>query len=362
MHKKIKKNLLEADLSFGKVSLVQKAIFAKNLALMLKSGLDIIEALEIVRGQATGKFKTVITDIANTIESGNSLSSSLKRHPKVFSELFINTTLAGETAGTLAENLENVADHLTKSNELYTKIKGALVYPIIVIFGAILLGLVLSFAVLPKIIPLFESMKIDLPFTTKLLIYFTHFIQNYRLPLLLAISFGSAGLYWLATREFSRPVTHYLLLKIPIIKNLVINSNLTNFCSTLGTMLKSGLIIDEALAISKDVVSNYYFKQSLDDVHKKILMGVRLSESLEKHSKQFPKMVISMIKVGERSGNLEASLFHLANFYENEVDMTTKTLSTAIEPILLMGIGVVVGVLAISIITPIYKLTGNVAQ
>lgn len=361
MLKTANNSLLATNFSFGQVSAMQKAFFAKNLSLMLKSGVDILEALKIVRELATGKLQFVVDDVIVSIDSGNSLSAALKKHPKVFSELFISTTLAGETSGNLVENLENLSNHLIKSSEVYAKIKGALVYPVIVILSAIFLGLLLSFMVLPKILPLFESMNIDLPLSTKILIYFTHFIQDYRGWLLAAIFGGSALLFWLSKRVLARPLTHLLLLKMPVIKKLVINSSLANFCSTLAMMLKSGLIIDEALLISREVVGNYYFKKAVSDVHRKTLQGVLLSESLSDHQDIFPKMIISMVNVGERSGNLESSLNNLAAYYEGEVDGATKNLSIVIEPILLLFIGLVVGFLAVSIITPIYKLTGNVS-
>jgi type IV pilus assembly protein PilC len=362
MTKQKKKNVLDLNISLGGITPLQKAVFAKNLSLMLKSGLDIIEALHIIASQSTGKFKSIIDDIIIAVESGNSLANSFKKHSKVFSPIFVNTTLAGESSGTLADNLENLSNHLKRNNEVISKIKGAMVYPIIVIIGAFGLGTVLSFVVLPKIIPLFEGLNMDLPLTTKLLIAFSHFIENHRIALLVGLFFGIFFIQWLLRQKWIKPITHYILLKIPVINNLVINSNLANFCNTLGMLLKSGLIIDEALSITKEVVSNYYYKRALEDVHKKTIQGNKLSDNLNNHPSLFPKMVVSMIKVGERSGNLENSLFHLSEYYDTEIDVSTKTLSTAIEPILLMLIGLFVGLLAVSIITPIYKLTGNVSR
>jgi type IV pilus assembly protein PilC len=354
-----KKSILEQEIYFKNGSIVQLAFFSKNLALMLRSGLDIIEALDIIREQSKGKFRLVIDELITSVESGNPLSDALKKFHGFFSDLFINTVLAGEKSGTLTENLENIAGDLEKSNAMYTKIRTAMVYPITLLGGAIILMAIMAFVVLPKIIPMFENMNVDLPWSTRMLIYITHFVENNRQVLMITVFGGMAFLFWFCTRRFARPITHYFLLHFPIVKNLVISSNLANYCHTLGTMLKSGLIIDEALAISRDVVGNYYFRKSLDDVYKRTLQGNRLSENLERHRQLFPPMVISMIKVGERSGNLETSLFHLADYYERELDNTTKNLSTAIEPIMLIGIGLIVGLLAISIITPIYKLTGN---
>lgn len=359
---KFKKNLLETNISLGGIPLLQKAIFAKNLSIMLQSGLDIVESLEIISDQATGQFKVILLDVLSSVEAGNSLSSSLKKHPKVFSKMFINTTMAGESAGTMAENLENVADYLRRNHDLTSKIKSAMVYPAIIIIGAVLLGFVLAFGVLPKIIPLFESLNVDLPVSTRILISFTKFLEHHRAGML----FGSIGIFlflnYILRREFIKPYTHYLILKTPVVSKISISSNLSNFCNTLGTLLKSGLIIDEALTISKEVVGNYHFKKCLDDVVMRTRQGSKLSDNLERYDDIFPKIVISMVRVGEKSGNLERSLFHLGAFYESEVDVATKSLSVAVEPILLICIGIFVGGLAISIITPIYKLTGSVGR
>lgn len=357
-----KKSIFEINISFGGVPLIQKAIFAKNLAIMLKSGLDIVEALEITSDQATGQFKIVLSEVLASIQAGNSLSGALKKYPKIFSKLFINTTMAGESAGNLADNLESIAVYLRRNHELVSKIKSAMIYPMIVVIGAMILGFVLAFGVLPKIIPMFESLNVELPITTRMLISFTKFLEMHQFSTL----FGSIGLIIflnvILRREFIKPYTHYLILKIPIINKIAISSNLANYCNTLGTLLKSGLIIDEALMISKEVVTNYHFKKCLNDISARTLQGSKMSDNMQRYGDIFPKMVIGMVRVGERSGNLENALFHLGEFYESEVDVSTKALSVAIEPVLLVCIGVLVGGLAISIITPIYQMTGSVGK
>ena len=356
------KSLLDVDISIGGISLTEKAILAKHLAVMLKSGMTIAESLEIVSTQAKGHFKNVLEQVLRSVEAGNSLSASLAKHPKIFSSLFINTAYAGEASGTLEKNLDNVAEQLKKSKELIEKIKGAMIYPVIVLIGTFLLGLGMSFFVLPKIIPLFEGLKMDLPITTRALIWFSHFIQKSGGKFFIILMSSVLSLLWLSKQRFTRPFTNFLLLHLPIIKNISRNANLANFCRTLGTLLKSGLNIDEALVITKDTLSNYYFQKTVSRISDMVSLGTTLSENLAAHEELFPRLAISMIKVGEKSGNLEETLFYLAEFYESEVDIATKSLSTAIEPILLIVIGITVGGLAISIITPIYKMTGNVQR
>jgi len=357
---KAKKSALEINISIGGTSPTAKALLAKHLAVMQKSGLTITESLEIIEDSATGRMKKVIRKVLASVKSGNTLSESMARYPKVFSGIFVSSVYAGETSGTLDQNLENLAEQLGKEKELISKVKGAMLYPIVVLVAAFILGLAMSFLVLPKIIPLFEGLKTELPVTTQLLIKFSHFIGDYGTELFFSIIAFAIFFIWLVKQKFVRPVTHWILLHVPIVKSISRNSNLARFSRTLGMLLKSGLSIDEALEVTEKSLENYYYQKSLFKIRNRISRGSTLAENLQAYHKLFPKMTIKMILVGEQSGKLEDTLLYLANFYEVEVDNSTKSLSTAIEPILLILIGLVVGFLALSIITPIYNITGNI--
>jgi len=280
----------------------------------------------------------------------------------IFPNLLISAVRAGESSGTLEDNLESVSEQLKKTKTLKSKIKAAMVYPIIVLTAAFILGMAMSFLVLPKITPLFEGLNIDLPATTRFLIWFSHIINSYGQYILIGIIAGAAFFAWLVRQKFSRPVTHFIILKTPLIRAISRNSNLSDFCRVLGTLLKSGLNIDEALNITKNSLQNYYYVKVLEAARQRITRGQKLSEILSDYEKYFPDIAVSMIKVGEKSGRLEETLFYLAEFFEEEVENATKSLATAIEPILLIFIGLVVGGLALSIITPIYQITGNVQR
>lgn len=355
------KSVLEFEFNIKGVTVTQKLVFAQYLAVMLKSGLTISESLEIIVDQANGKFKKIVEKILFSIRSGNTLSSSLKKYPKVFSNLFVSATYAGEASGTLDENLNNIAKQLKEEKELVSKLKSAMVYPVIVLVATFFLGLAMAFLVLPKIVPLFEGLDMDLPWTTEVLISFSHAVEDHGWLIMGVVIFLIFSISWLVRQKFSQPLTHLLILKTPIVRHISKNANLARFCNTLGTLLKSGLNIDEALAITRDTLGNYYYRQTLAVVTERIGRGTRLSDNLEKYEKYYPRLVTSMVRVGEKSGNLEESLFYLAEFYSVEVDNSTKALSTAIEPILLIGIGLAVGGMAISIITPIYQITGNIS-
>lgn len=353
---------LNLEINIGNVKLETKALFAKHLAIMQKAGLTLIESLEIILESSSGKFKKVLTGILKSVESGNTLSSSFARYPKVFDSVFISSVYAGESSGTLDQSLENLAVQLEKERELHLKIKGAMLYPAVVLSAAFILGSVLSFLVLPKIIPLFEGLNMKLPFTTRMLISFSHFMERNGTFVFVGLVLFLAFMFWLVKQKFVQPFTHLLFLKIPIVKNIVKNANLARFSRTLGMLLKSGLSIDSALQVTRDTMTNYYYAKSLADVSVRVSKGVKLSENLEQHNNLYPKMVSKMVLVGEESGRLDETLLYLADYYDLEVDNSTKTLSTAIEPILLIVIGLVVGFLALSIITPIYSITGNIRR
>lgn len=357
-----KQSILEADISFGRVSLAQKMVFAKNLSLMLRSGLVLSEALEIIEEQSSGKMKKVSRRILHAVEAGEPLSEALSFFPKIFSPLFRNIVNAGELSGNLEKNLENIAVQLKKENELIAKIKGAMYYPITVMTAAFFLGLAMSFLVLPKITPLFEGLKVQLPWSTRVLISFSHIIGNYGYWLFLGIVALVFFVVWVLRLHMMRPFTNWFLLHFPIVKDIVIKTNLSRFCSTLATLLQSGINIDEALDITNKTLENYYYKRALGRVTMSVSQGGKLSEGLEEFSNLFPKITTRMIKVGEKSGNLDETLFYLAESYETEVDNATKSLSTLIEPVLLLGIGLLVAFLALSIITPIYQVTGNIRK
>lgn len=363
MAKKQKRpSILNTELAIGRVSLAQKVVFAKHLAVMLSSGMLITEALEITADAAKGKMKSVIRDMSAAVGAGNSLADALASHNKVFSDLFIDVVRAGEASGNLPKNLEHISTQLEKEMDLITKIKSAMTYPSVIFVAAIALALGMSYFVLPQILPLFTGLNIELPWTTRAVIWFSELVSDRGAVLFPATIAVLLGCVWLVRQPVSRPVTHLVLLHVPILKIIIRNSNLARFTLTLGTLLESGLPIDDALAITERTVSNLYYRRAVQSSLDRVATGGSLHTALASHSHLFPSLTTSMIRVGEESGSLDESLLYLSNFYEREVDSAAKTLTTALEPILLAIIGVVVGTLALSIITPIYEITGNIRR
>lgn len=347
-------------ISFTHVSIGQKADFAKNLSIMLKSGLSLTESLSIISEQAGPSFKRVIDSINASVTSGNSLSSSLSAHPGVFPPFFVNTVDSGETGGSLEENLGHIARHLEKEKEFRENIRSAMFYPAIILVLSFFLGAGLAFVILPKITPIFLGLNIDLPAGTRFLIWLSGAIEAHRLEIIVAfcalLSLGP----WLWRSKFARPFTHMLYLRLPLAGRLARQKNLAVFNRAMGTLLKSGITIDRSLAIAVKTVDNHYYKKIIRKIADGVSRGDKLSDSLGRHLSYFPKMETSLIRVGERSGNLEEEFLNLADIYEARIDSATKKLSSALEPVLLIIIGGIVAWLAISIILPIYKISGNV--
>lgn len=357
-----KKSLLNVNLGPATANKVELVIFAKHLSLMLKSGLAITEALKILYQSSRGKFQDMIGDVYNSVKAGRSLAETLRRYPKAFSSFFIGAVYAGEASSTLDKSLENIAVQLKKEKDLADKIKGALMYPVIILVTGFVMSLFLAFYILPKIVPLFVGMKMKLPWTTRALIAFSDLVESHGGLLLTGIIAVTIALLWLARQQFAKPFFHKLWLNTPIAKDIIKQANLARFARTLGSLLASGVNIVEALHISSETATNHYYQQALINVKRTTSRGSRLAVGLGKYKNYFPDMAVRMIAVGEESGKLEETLFYLADFYEAEVDNTTKNLSTLIEPILLITIGLGVGFLALSIITPIYGITGGVSK
>ncbi len=357
---KEKKSIFSSDVSFGRVKPAQKAIFAKHMAVMLRSGLTVEEALDIAQDAARGKMKSVLTKVYKSIQAGNTLSDSFGQYPKTFSKLFVNVTYAGEQSGTLPENMDNLALQMKKQYELVSKVKGSLTYPIFVVSAAILLALSMTYFVLPQITPLFAGLTLELPLTTRMLIWFSEIVNKTGIFFFLTPVVGTVLLVWVMRRKIMRPISHWIILHVPILSRIIKNANLAQFSLTLGTMLRSGLHIDEALDISFQTTNNFYYRRSLKRTCKRIKLGSSVSENLSRYKSLYPKLLVSMVQVGEESGQLDEALIYLAEFFDGEVDESTKSLTTAIEPILLIGIGLIVAVLALGIITPIYELTSGI--
>ncbi len=340
------------------VSLQEKINFARHLSVTTKSGLPLLEALKLIRNQVTKKsFKKIIDKVVNDVENGRSLAQSLSRFPHIFNDFFVNLVKVGETSGNLAEALLYLAVELKKQREVGHKIRSALVYPIVILIVTIAVTLFLTLFIFPKILPIFVSLGIPLPFSTRLVIAVLTFLSKYGLWVLLGIIVFVIGLRLLLTV----PKIHFyfdkILLDTPFLSKIIVNVTMTNFSRSLSVLLKSGMTIIDALEVAKGTFHNKYYRRQIEYVVESVKRGESIARYLAKEPKLFPPMVHGMVEVGETTGNLEQNLLYLSEHYESEVDEVVRNLTSILEPFLLVFMGFLVGFVALSIITPIYQVT-----
>ena len=346
---------------FGKVSAVDKILLARHLAALIKGGVSLGESLAILKkGTNSPKMKKVLDDLIVGTKAGRSLYSSMAEHPKVFSHYYVNMVKTGEEGGSLDGNLERLALELKKANELKKKIKGVMIYPTIIVILTVTIGIGLTIFIIPKLNKLFESFAIELPLSTRIFLAVSQFLQDYGLYVFIGIGVFFAALTTFSKTKYGRPIVHRLILMAPIAGKISRNINMAQFSRTLGTLLKSGLHIMEAIAITADSLNNAIYERKLKKSISEVRRGVPVSVILERESELFPILATSVISIGEKIGKLDETLLFVSEFYEEEVDNATKNLSTIIEPALMIVIGLSVGAMAFAIVTPIYSLTGAI--
>jgi type IV pilus assembly protein PilC len=339
----------------------EKVNFTKNLAVMLRGGITINEALASLSEQTKSKrFKDIITKIRKEIETGTSLGEAFSKEGAVFGPVFVSLIQAGEASGTLEENLSFLADWLERDYDLRQEIKAATLYPKFVLGATVLLGGGLAIYILPNLVNLFEQLRVDLPLATRMLLGASVFVQEFwHLTIL-----GLIGLYiafkFINKIKLVKRFFHLLYLHFPLVKGLVVNYQLALVSQVFYTLLKSGLPISETLLITSGSATNIHYRESIQVMEARVLKGTKLSEAMEEYPDLYPPSMKSIVATGEKSGSLPSSFEYLSEFYSKEVKNRTKKLPTAIEPILLVLIALGIGFVAISIISPIYEITQGI--
>lgn len=355
-----KEKLKVSGSKFLNITPREKIMFAKHLSVMLESGIPLREALEVMSGQVSSKpMERMLTVMIRDLSEGFTLSSSLEKFPRVFKPFSVNIIRVGESSGTLPNALSYQAIQLEKAHDLQGKIRGAMLYPIIIFVGAIGIACYLSFYILPKLVPMFGSLNVKLPATTRTLLAVSAFIVH-QWPLLLGVTasvvIGIALLYRIPAVKY---FLHATSLRLPLFGGLIRTIQIAFFTRILGILLTSGVQIVQAIGVTAESESNLVYQKRLREVAKQVERGEAITDELDKHSDLFPKITVGMIKVGDRTGRLAESLMTAAEFSEKEVDDLTKNLSTMIEPVTLLLVGGMVGFIALSIITPIYSITSG---
>jgi type IV pilus assembly protein PilC len=347
----------------GSVKAKELAIFTRQFSVMIDAGLPLVQCLEILASQQENKlFQKVLTNTRSQVEGGATLSAAMRSSPKVFDPLYVNMVEAGETGGILDTILQRLSTYIEKNVKLQRAVKSALVYPVGVLTVAGGVITLLLWKVVPIFATLFAGLGVDLPLPTKIVIALSNFIGSiFGLFILIGIGAGIFGLkVWYATPK-GRFMLDSVVLKLPVIGLLMRKIAVARFTRTLGTLISSGVPILEGLDITAKTAGNAVVERALQRVRKSLEEGKSLTEPL-RDAEVFPGMVTQMIAVGEQTGAMDAMLQKIADFYEEEVDAAVKDLLTALEPIMIVFLGVVVGGVVISMYLPLFSLIGKLSS
>jgi len=342
-----------------RVKLRDLVMFSRQFATMIDAGLSVVKCLDILQKQTRNpKLKDTIGEVKRDVAGGMSLTEAFQKHPRVFSSLFVNMIRSAEVAGILDTVLDRLAMFLEKEQETKNKIKSAMTYPVVVFCFAMLMLVALLFFVLPKFKGIFETMGLDLPLTTRLMLNFSEYMRLYWYIALVAMVGSVVLIKIFARTQKGQYAIDAAKLKLPVFGDLMLKSAVSRFARTFGTLISSGVPVLRALEIVADTSGNCVISEIVLRARSSIKEGEKISTPLF-GSKIFPVMVTQMIAVGEETGRLDQMLAKVANFYDDEVDATLKAMTSLIEPLMIVGLGVIVGFIAVSVISPIYSLVGS---
>lgn len=359
---KKEKSKLENLIPFlgGKIKSSEIVSLTRQLSSMLTSGITLLRSLEILKNQIGNRALVDIVDnIIKDIQEGASFSRAISKHPEAFSPVYIALIEASEGSGLLDKAFLRLADTLEKQQKLKNTVKGALTYPAIVVMMMIIVVFVMMIFVIPQISTLYQSMSVSLPLSTLILIKLSNFLVSFWFVVI-----GFLFLIFLAYQRWYKTTEGKLTidsikLKIPIFGKLIKKTILAEFSRTLGVLLASGTLVVEALDKVSNITGNIHYKNAITDISKKVEKGISIGDAMSLYY-LFPPNLVELVKIGEQTGKLDETLIKASEYFENEVDSSVKTLSTALEPIILVVLGIGVAFLVISIITPIYQITNTI--
>ena len=347
---------------FDTISVQERINFARHLSLVVKAGLPVFQGLKIIETQTESPvLKRVVQSLIEDVNNGKFLADGLERYEHLFGPFFINIVRVGESSGTLAKNLLYLAEELKRSKELQTKVRSAMVYPMVILVATVAVAAFLTFYIFPKLIPVFSGMKVQLPITTRILLGTLDFVKKDGLYALAGLAvFAIASKLIVKKVRLIRYFMDKVLFYIPVVSTLVVSVNMVNFTRVLGLLLKSCVKIVEAIQITGSTFNNLVYQGFLVDAGEEVKKGSQLGLFLSKHKRFFPPLVSGMTQIGESTGNLEENMEYIAEFYDDEVDTKLHALTSLIEPIMLLFMGGLVGFVALSIITPIYSISQGI--
>lgn len=344
---------------FQKVGFSDIVNFTRQLSTMITAGLSLPQSLSILREQTTNpEFSKILQDIEHQIVGGGTLADALSKYPSYFSSIYVSLIRAGESSGLMDKVLTRLAETMESQREFRSKVQGAMIYPAIIVVGMIIVSGVMMVVVVPKLTELYKDFGITLPMTTQILISVSNFVIRFWWLMILGTVGISVGVgKWKKTPQGERIIDTYML-KIPIFGNLQKKVILVEFTRTLSMLLSAGIHILDALRILKNSLGNVLYRNAIEDIANKVEKGFTLGDTFQAH-KEFPAIVSQMMKVGEETGKIDDTLFKLSVYFQSETENLVKGLTTAIEPVIMIFLGVGVGFIVISVITPIYNLTAQ---
>jgi type IV pilus assembly protein PilC len=342
---------------FKKIKPKSLQIFSRQFATMIDAGLSVVSALVILEEQTEDKYlATIISELRADVEGGLLLSQAMARHPKIFSRLYIAMVEAGEAAGILDQVLDRAAYQIEKETRLKRRVKGAMIYPTMVLIFATLVLIGMLLFLVPIFVDIFKSLGGDLPMLTQYVVAASNFLRNEWMFFFPAVGVAFFGIRRLKRTEQGRRVWDRMKLKIPMkIGSVVLKVTMARFSRTLATLVAAGVDIIKALEITGQTAGNWVVEEALADVRAKVHEGVPIAEPLVENP-VFPPMVGHMVRIGEETGELETMLSKIADFYEDEVDSAVQSLTAIIEPVMMIAVGLVVGIIIISMYLPMFKM------
>lgn len=333
--------------------------FTRQFATMINAGLPITESLSILKLQAEDKLEPVVAKILADVENGETLSSAFSKHPRVFNPTYIALIKAGETGGVLDKVLNRIADNLEKQEEFKGKVRAALIYPVIIVIGMVIVSFIMMIFVIPRLLSLYTQFGADLPLPTQILVSVSGVFVNFWPLVLIAVGVGAFAYSSYSKTAAGKKKIDEITFKIPIFGELQQQVMLTDLARTLALMVGSGVPIIEGMEVTAGAMGNTVIKDALTDAARQVEKGFPIAFSFAKHPEAFPYLFSQMMAVGEESGKVDEVLTKVAQVYETQSDQKVKTLTAAIEPIVMLILGVGVGFLVIAVILPIYNLTSK---
>lgn len=338
-----------------------KIIFARNLAAMITAGLSVTRAMSVMEKQAKNQtLKDLFNGLTDDVTKGDPLSVAMARRPKVFSPLFVSMVKAGEESGNLAGSLKIVGDQMDKSFQLTKKVHGALIYPSVILSVMVVIAILMLVYMVPTLTATFKEVGATLPLSTRIIIATSGFMIAHTIIVLLGLGLIVGGLVYLFKSAVGQRMMDVVTLRLPVVGNLIREINSARTARTLSSLLSSGVDIVVALEVTRDVLQNHLYKNTIEHIRTVIQKGETMSSVFSANEKLYPAFVGEMAAVGEETGKIAEMLLGVANYYEEDVDEKTKDLSTIIEPVLMIFIGAGVGIFAISMLAPTYSLVNNI--